>query len=105
MEVHDPEHITIQAVRPDEPTMSSASEVPSGLVNLAEDALGAQVLWVTDDFFAAKERMLGRAEPISRLGSFDEHGQWMDGWESRRRRGGGNDVAIIKLALRGVIRL
>jgi allantoicase len=85
--------------------MSSSSEVPSGLVNLAEDALGAEVLWVTDDFFAAKERMLSRADPVSRPGTFDAHGQWMDGWESRRRRGGGNDVAVIKLALRGVIRL
>src|SRR5262245_23099296 len=81
------------------------TEVPSGLVNLAEDALGAEVLWVTDDFFAAKERMLSRAEPVSRPGTFDAHGQWMDGWESRRRRDGGHDAAIIRLGLRGVIRL
>ena len=82
-----------------------SSEVPGGLVNLAEDALGAEVLWVTDEFFAAKERMLSRAEPVSRPGTFDAHGQWMDGWESRRRRGGGHDAAIIRLGLRGVIRL
>ena len=82
-----------------------SSEVPSGLVNLAEDALGAEVLSVTDDFFAACERMLSRAEPVSRPGTFDAHGQWMDGWESRRRRDGGHDAAIVKLALRGAIRL
>ena len=82
-----------------------SSEVPGGLVNLAEGELGAEVLWVTDEFFAAKERMLSRAEPVSRPGTFDAHGQWMDGWESRRRRGGGHDAAIIRLGLRGVIRL
>jgi allantoicase len=30
-----------------------SSEVPGGLVGLAEDELGAEVLWVTDEFFAA----------------------------------------------------
>jgi allantoicase len=81
-----------------------SSETPSGLVNLAEDALGAKVLWATDDFFAARDRMLSRAEPVSKPGTFDAHGQWMDGWESRRRRDGGNDTAIVRLGLRGVIR-
>jgi allantoicase len=85
-------------------TTATSTEVPSGLVNLAEDALGARVLWATDDFFAAKERMLSRAEPVSKPGVFDAHGQWMDGWESRRRRDGGHDAAIVRLGLRGVIR-
>lgn len=80
-------------------------DIPRGLINLAEDALGAEALWVSDDFFAAKERMLGRAEPVLRAGTFDEHGQWMDGWESRRRRGPGHDACVVKLAFRGVIRL
>lgn len=79
-------------------------EIPSGLINLAEDALGAKALWATDDFFAAKERMLQRSEPVFRAGVFDEHGQWMDGWESRRRRGGGHDACVVQLAYPGVIR-
>jgi allantoicase len=84
---------------------AAGGEVPAGFINLAEDALGAEVLWVTDEFFAAKERMLSRVEPVSRPGTFDSHGQWMDGWESRRRRDGGHDAAIVTLGLRGVIRL
>jgi allantoicase len=80
-------------------------EIPSGLTNLAEDALGAQALWATDDFFAPKERLLLRAEPISKPGTFDDNGQWMDGWESRRRRGGGHDACIVRLAFPGLIRL
>ena len=34
---------------------------------------------------------------------YDEHGKWMDGWESKRRRDGGNDWAIIKLGSPGII--
>lgn len=77
--------------------------IPPGVINLAEAELGAEAVWATDDFFAPRERMLARAEPISRPGVFDEHGQWMDGWESRRRRGGGHDACIVKLALPGVV--
>ncbi len=58
----------------------------------------------SDDFFAPKERMLQRAEPVSKPGVFDDHGQWMDGWESRRRRGGGHDACIVQLAYTGVVR-
>jgi allantoicase len=74
------------------------------LVNLADGSLGAVALWASDDFFAAKERMLARAEPVSKPCTFDEHGQWMDGWESRRRRTPGHDACIVRLASPGVIR-
>lgn len=82
-----------------------SNDIPGGLINLAEGELGAQALWASDDFFAPKERMLQRAEPVSRPGTFDDNGQWMDGWESRRRRGGGHDACIVKFAWPGVIRL
>jgi allantoicase len=78
--------------------------IPPGVVNLAEAELGAEALWATDDFFAPRARMLARAEPVSKPGVFDDNGQWMDGWESRRRRGGGHDACVVKLALPGVIR-
>jgi len=82
-----------------------SNEIPSGTLNLAESELGAQALWSTDDFFAQKERMLARAEPVSRPGVFDDNGQWMDGWESRRRRGGGHDICVVRLAWPGEIRM
>jgi allantoicase len=75
------------------------------LVNLADASLGAEALEATDEFFAAKERMLSRAEPVSRPDTYDDHGQWMDGWETRRRRVHGHDSCIVKLAYPGVIRL
>ncbi|HEU0230194.1 MAG TPA: allantoicase [Burkholderiaceae bacterium] len=72
--------------------------------NLASQHLGTRVLSCTDEFFADAQRMLQDAEPVFIVGKFDEHGKWMDGWETRRRRSGGNDHAIIKLGLPGVIR-
>ncbi|HEU0224564.1 MAG TPA: allantoicase [Steroidobacteraceae bacterium] len=79
--------------------------MPAGLINLADSSLGATALWANDEFFAAKERMLNPAPPVAKPGSYDAHGQWMDGWETRRRRDPGNDACIVKLALRGAIRV
>jgi allantoicase len=80
-------------------------DIPAGLVNLADATLGAEALWANDEFFAAKERMLDPAPPVSRPGTYDAHGQWMDGWETRRRREPGHDSCILRLALRGAIRV
>ena len=74
------------------------------LVNLAASRLGAKTLVCSDDFFAPMERMLQDSEPVFVPGKFDDHGKWMDGWESRRRRGGGHDHVILRLGTRGIIR-
>ena len=34
---------------------------------------------------------------------YDEHGKWMDGWESRRKRTEGHDYCVVKLGLPGSI--
>ncbi len=78
-------------------------DIPAGLVNLADASLGAEALWANDEFFAAKERMLNPSPPVSRPGTYDAHGQWMDGWETRRRRTPGHDACIVRLAFRGRI--
>lgn len=80
-------------------------DIPAGLINLADGSQGALALWANDEFFAAKERMLQQSEPVSRAGTFDEHGQWMDGWETRRRRTPGHDSCIVRLAYPGVVKL
>ncbi|MBD8525664.1 allantoicase [Pseudomarimonas arenosa] len=71
------------------------------LVNLADARLGAEALSCSDDFFAAKERMLNPEPAIFIPGKYDEHGKWMDGWESRRKRGPGHDWCIVRLARPG----
>ena len=67
-------------------------------INLASYKLGARVIEASDDFFAAKERLILDSEPVFKEGLYDENGKWMDGWESRRKRTSGNDYAIIQLA-------
>ena len=73
------------------------------LTNLASPKIGTKVIEVTDDFFGEASRMLDDKEPIFIEDKYDEQGKWMDGWESKRRRDGGNDWAIIELGSPGII--
>ena len=75
----------------------------SRYVNLADARFGARVLSVSDDFFAEASRMLRSEPPVFHAGRFDDHGQYMDGWESRRKRVAGHDWCIVKLGLPGRI--
>lgn len=80
-----------------------APEFARRYVNLADARLGAQALAASDEFFAAKERMLDPKPAQFVPGKYDEHGKWMDGWESRRRRGPGHDWCVVRLARPGRI--
>jgi len=73
----------------------------SNLVNLADSRLGAEAIFASDDFFAPKERMLNPEPAVFIPGKYDEHGKWMDGWESRRKRVEGHDHCVVKLGLPG----
>jgi len=73
-------------------------------VNLAEERLGSEVLYATDDFFAEKENLIKPGRGIFVVDKYTERGKWMDGWESRRKRVEGHDYADIKLGARGIIR-
>lgn len=72
-------------------------------VNLSSAALGAVAIDCSDDFFAPMQRMLNDAPAIFIDGKYDDHGKWMDGWESRRRRGPGNDWCVVRLARPGIV--
>ena len=72
-------------------------------INLAQPRLGAACVSCSDDFFAECNRMLNPESPVFIEGKFDDNGKWMDGWETRRRRNGGYDHAIVKLGLAGAI--
>ena len=72
-------------------------------INLASAGLGARALSSSDEFFAPLERMLADNPAIFITDKYDDNGKWMDGWETRRRRGGGHDHAVIALAARGQI--
>ncbi|QXD25019.1 allantoicase [Opitutia bacterium ISCC 51] len=75
----------------------------SNRVNLASAKFGAEAIYATDDFFADKSRMLLDSKPVFIEDKYDENGKWMDGWESRRKRGPGYDYCIVRLAFPGNI--
>jgi allantoicase len=86
--------------------MSDSSKNAAGtprLINLADERLGAVPVSATDEFFAPLARLLNAQEPQWREGVYDDNGKWMDGWETRRRRGEGHDHCVIRLAAPGVI--
>ena len=72
-------------------------------MNLADPRLGAEAIFCTDDFFAPMNRMLDPEPAQFIVGKYDDHGKWMDGWESRRKRVSGHDHCVVRLARRGVI--
>lgn len=47
--------------------------------------------------------MLNPEQPVFYPDRYDEHGKWMDGWETRRRRTTGHDWCIVRLAMPGVL--
>jgi allantoicase len=86
--------------------MNDMKEIPlfaRSNINLASAKLRARATAKSNDFFAPMARMLQDSEPVFIPGKYDDHGKWMDGWESRRRRDDGHDWVIVALAARGVI--
>jgi allantoicase len=73
-------------------------------IQLEQPRLGTRVTFASDEFFAAKERVIDPGAPVFIDDEYDDHGKWMDGWESRRRRTEGHDFCVIRLGVPGVIR-
>lgn len=82
---------------------ASASARFTGLVDLASAALGGRALASSDDFFAAMENLIAPSAPVFIPGKYTERGKWMDGWESRRKRGPGHDFCLLKLGVPGEV--
>lgn len=82
----------------------SPEAVGEPLEDLAAKRLGGMVLAASDEFFAPKERLLEPAPAVYEAGRYTDRGKWMDGWETRRLRGPGNDWALVRLGLPGVVR-
>ena len=73
------------------------------MIDLAQQRLGSKVVYQTDEFFAKAKRIIQREDPIFIPNKFDNHGKWMDGWETRRKRSEGHDYLIIRLGKEGKI--
>ena len=75
----------------------------NGLIDLAQSRLGSKIVFKTNEFFAPAKRIINPWPPVFKEGVFDKHGKWMDGWETRRKRGKGHDYLILKLGRPGRI--
>ena len=77
---------------------------PAGLVDLASARIGGAAVLANDEFFAEKENLLKPGRGIFIPDKYTDHGKWMDGWETRRRRSPGHDWCVVQLGLRGIIK-
>ena len=71
--------------------------------NLADARLGARAISCSDEFFGPMSRMLQSHDAVFLPDKYDDQGKWMDGWESRRRRRGGHDFCVVRLATPGEV--
>jgi allantoicase len=75
----------------------------TGLIDLAAAAFGGHALGCSDDFFAGMENLLLPGRGVFIPEKFTDRGKWMDGWESRRKRGAGHDWCIVELGVAGKV--
>src|SRR5580700_10703506 len=72
--------------------------------DLASRSLGGGVIYANDELFADRENLIKPGDPVFQPHTFGNKGQVMDGWETRRRREPGSDIAIVRLGCPGVVR-
>src|SRR5262249_39462648 len=72
-------------------------------VDLASRWLGASVMSASDESFGDKENLLKPSPAFFEPGHYGNRGEIVDGWETRRRREGGHDWAIIRLGAPGIV--
>ena len=86
--------------------MNAEPDLPpfARLVDLAAERVGGRALLANDEFFAPKENLLRSGRGIFEPSRYTDHGKWMDGWETRRRREPGHDWCIVRLGLPGRLR-
>jgi allantoicase len=75
----------------------------TGLIDLAALGLGGKVLGASDDFFASASNLIEPGRGVFIEGRFTDRGKWMDGWESRRKRGPGYDWCVLELGAPGTV--
>jgi allantoicase len=75
----------------------------SAETDLASRWLGGSVVAASDESFGDKENLLTPGLAAFEPGHFGYRGEIVDGWETRRRREGGHDWAIVRLGAAGIV--
>src|SRR5438876_11495519 len=78
-----------------------------GLVDLAATRVGGRALVASDEFFAPRHNLLAAGRAVFIEGEYTDRGKWMDGGETRRRRGpeGGAGGCISRGGSPGALRV
>ncbi|UGT43309.1 allantoicase [Nocardia yamanashiensis] len=76
----------------------------TNLPDLALRSYRSSVIAASDESFEERENLIQPWQPRFTPESFGPKGQEYDGWETRRRRTPGNDWALIRLGLPGIVR-
>ncbi len=74
------------------------------LPDLASRALAGSVVSANDELFAQRENLITPGRAVFSTEDFGHKGKVYDGWETRRRREPGNDWAVVRLGVPGVVR-
>lgn len=74
------------------------------MIDLLSERVGGRVVKCNDEFFADASNLLKTSAPVWKEDEFTDHGKWMDGWETRRRREPGHDWVILALGIPGAVR-
>jgi len=72
-------------------------------VDLAGWWVGGTVMAASDESFGEKENLLRPGPAVFYPGHYGNRGEIVDGWETRRRREGDHDWALIRLGTPGII--
>jgi len=76
----------------------------AGECDLASRWVGGTVVAASDESFGEKEHLLDPGPCNPQPGRYGPRGELVDGWETRRRRGGpGEDWAMVRLGVQGVV--
>jgi allantoicase len=71
--------------------------------DLASSRLGGTAVFANDEFFGPVERLVDPKPAVFEPDRYTDRGKWMDGWETRRRREPGNDWAVVRLGIPGIV--
>ncbi|GIF98566.1 allantoicase [Catellatospora citrea] len=71
------------------------------LLDLASRAVGGSVVAANNEFFAERDNLVNPWAPTFTPRTFGAKGQVYDGWETRRRREPGHDLAVLRLGAPG----
>ncbi len=72
--------------------------------DVASRALGGSVMWCNDESFADVHALIDPRPAVHDAAAFGARGKIYDGWETRRRREPGDDVALVRLAAPTLVR-